>query len=194
MSTKTQVSWSPIASWIRTAATEELTPPERPQITRSRPTSARMSRDRLVAVGRHRPVAGEAGEVGEVLQELGAVDGVVHLRVELDSVEPPLRVADHREGRVRRGGVDAEAGGERGHPVAVAHPDLLAAGQEQPGEQPVAGAGLGAHVGAAELGVVARLDPAAELRHHRLLAVADAEHRHAEREDLRRRPAGCRPR
>jgi hypothetical protein len=28
-----QVSWSPIASWISTAATEESTPPDRPQIT-----------------------------------------------------------------------------------------------------------------------------------------------------------------
>ncbi len=37
-STKTQVSWSPIASWISTAATERSTPPERPQITRPLPT------------------------------------------------------------------------------------------------------------------------------------------------------------
>ena len=33
VSTKTQVSWSPIASWISTAATDESTPPDRPQIT-----------------------------------------------------------------------------------------------------------------------------------------------------------------
>jgi hypothetical protein len=37
-STKTQVSWSPIASWISTAATEESTPPDRPQITFALPT------------------------------------------------------------------------------------------------------------------------------------------------------------
>ena len=37
-STKTQVSWSPIASWISTAATAESTPPERPQMTRPLPT------------------------------------------------------------------------------------------------------------------------------------------------------------
>ena len=41
-STKMQVSWSPIASWISTAATEESTPPDRPQITRPLPTWARM--------------------------------------------------------------------------------------------------------------------------------------------------------
>ena len=39
--------------------------------------------DRLVLVGGHRPVAGEAGEVGEVLEDPGAVDGVVDLGVEL---------------------------------------------------------------------------------------------------------------
>ena len=38
--------------------------------------------DGLVLVGGHGPVAGEAGEVGEVLQDPGAVDGVVDLGVE----------------------------------------------------------------------------------------------------------------
>ncbi len=42
MSTKTQVSCAPIASWISTAATEESTPPERPQITLPAPTCRRM--------------------------------------------------------------------------------------------------------------------------------------------------------
>ena len=93
--------------------------------------------DRLVAVGGHRPVADKARDVGEVLQELRAVDRVVHLGVELHGRRTAVRVADHGEGRVRRGGVDAETRGERGDPVAVAHPDLLAAGQEQAGEQPV---------------------------------------------------------
>ncbi len=41
-STNTQVSWSPIASWISTAATAESTPPERPQITLPLPTWARI--------------------------------------------------------------------------------------------------------------------------------------------------------
>ena len=41
-STKMQVSWSPIASWISTAATAESTPPESPQITLPRPTCSRM--------------------------------------------------------------------------------------------------------------------------------------------------------
>ena len=41
-STKTQVSCSPIALWTSSAATEESTPPERPQITRPSPTWARI--------------------------------------------------------------------------------------------------------------------------------------------------------
>jgi hypothetical protein len=36
------VSWSPMASWISTAATALSTPPERPQITRPLPTWARI--------------------------------------------------------------------------------------------------------------------------------------------------------
>jgi hypothetical protein len=43
LSTKTQVSWSPIALCRSTAVTDESTPPESPQITRLSPTLARMS-------------------------------------------------------------------------------------------------------------------------------------------------------
>ena len=41
-STNTQVSWSPIARCTSSAATDESTPPESPQITRPSPTWARM--------------------------------------------------------------------------------------------------------------------------------------------------------
>jgi hypothetical protein len=37
-STKMQVSWSPMASCSSTAVTAESTPPDSPQITRSKPT------------------------------------------------------------------------------------------------------------------------------------------------------------
>ena len=43
VSTKTQVSWSPIASCSSTATTDESTPPESPQITRPLPTCVRMA-------------------------------------------------------------------------------------------------------------------------------------------------------
>ena len=46
-STKTQVSWSPIALWISAAATLESTPPERPRITSSSPTCVADARHRL---------------------------------------------------------------------------------------------------------------------------------------------------
>ena len=95
------------------------------------------------------------------------------------------RVGGDREGGVRRGADHREAGGERGDAVAVAHPDLLAAGGEEAGEERVGGLG-GGDVGAAELGGVAGFDLAAELGHHGLLAVADAEDRDAEGEDLGR--------
>ena len=41
-STNTHVSWSPIARWTSSAATDESTPPESPQITRPVPTCARI--------------------------------------------------------------------------------------------------------------------------------------------------------
>ena len=41
VSTKTQVSWSPMALWTRAAATAESTPPDRAHSTRSPPTWAR---------------------------------------------------------------------------------------------------------------------------------------------------------
>ena len=69
-------------------------------------------------------------------------------------------------------------GGQLGDAVAVAHPDRIALAlaphafeqRRLLGHQ---------HLGAAELAVMAALDLAAELLRHGLLAVADAEHRHA---------------
>ena len=48
VSTNTQVSWSPTALCTSAAATAESTPPDRPQITRSPPTCARISSTRLL--------------------------------------------------------------------------------------------------------------------------------------------------
>ena len=73
LSTKMQVSWSPIASWISTAATEQSTPPDSPQMTRPLPTWARIlaiSADRKCAM---RPVARQAGDAAhEVADQLAA--------------------------------------------------------------------------------------------------------------------------
>jgi hypothetical protein len=43
VSTNTHVSWSPTALWTSAAATAESTPPDRPQMTPSVPTWARMA-------------------------------------------------------------------------------------------------------------------------------------------------------
>ena len=69
--------------------------------------------------------------------------------------------------------------------VAVAHPALLLG--RQPGEQPPAVAGQ-RELGAAELARLGALDPAAELEHHRLHPVTDAEHRDPELEQLAAQP------
>ena len=78
-----------------------------------------------------------------------------------------------------------------GDAVAVAHPDRIAladlpdaVGQRRRYRQ--------LDLGAAELAVMAGLDLAAELMRHRLLAVADAEHRHAGLVD-RHRARAARP-
>ena len=42
-STNTHVSWSPTARWTSSAATDESTPPERPQMTLPSPTWARIA-------------------------------------------------------------------------------------------------------------------------------------------------------
>ena len=135
--------------------------------------------DRLVAERAHRPVAVAADDLAdEIAQQRRAMRRVHDLEMELRRVELARLVGDHRDRRIRRGRDRAEAGRQLGHPVAVAHPDriflaLLPDALEQLG---VFG---DLDLGAAELAVMPALDLAAELLRHRLLAVADAEHRHA---------------
>ena len=138
---------------------------------------------RFLAVGIHRPVAGESGFADEVLVERLPVRGVMHLGVELHGVELAGHVGGDREGRTGGGRVDLEARGDFRDVVAVAHPHLLAARAiEEPARQQVEAVFLGRHVGTAEFGGVALagFDLAAEVVHHDLLAVADPEDRHAE--------------
>ena len=134
--------------------------------------------DRLLLEGAHGPVALAAGDLAhEVAEERGAVRGVHDLEVELGGVELAPLVRDHGDRRVRRGADHAEALGQPGHAVAVAHPDrvALALAPHALEQRRLLGH---QHLGAAELAVMAALDHAAELRRHRLLAVADAEDRH----------------
>src|SRR6185437_3825658 len=95
------------------------------------------------------------------------------------------------EGGAVADGDDAEAGRQRLDAVAVAHPHLLLAARRP---QPVKEPALAGHLdeGAAEFAVIRGSDDAAELRAHRLLAVADAEHRYPHLEDdLRRQRRRC---
>ncbi len=143
--------------------------------------------DRLVAVGLHRPVAGEAGEPHEVLVKRLAVGRVVDLGMELHGVEVAIEVGGDREGRAGRGAEHLEAGGDGGHMVAVAHPDLFAPLEEPAGQKVDAVLGM-LDIGAAEFrGAVAPFDPPAQHLHHHLLAIADAKDRHAQIEHRLRR-------
>ena len=89
-STKMQVSWSPIASWISTAATAESTPPDSPQITRPLPTCARIFSIASSLKARMVQSPRAAGDLAhEVAEERGAVRRVHDLGVELRGVELP---------------------------------------------------------------------------------------------------------
>ena len=105
-----QVSWSPIASWIRSAATAESTPPDSPQMTRPFPTCALILAISVGAELRHGPIAGTARDAThEVGDERGAVRRMHHLGMELDAIETARIVGDGRERRAVRHGDGAEA-------------------------------------------------------------------------------------
>ena len=113
------------------------------------------------------------------------------LGVELHAIEAPGFVGDGGEGRGGASGDRREAGRQGRHLVAVAHPDRhLLADPERPVEERRFVQELDR--GPAELAGRAGQDLAAELRAHRLLAVADAEDRHAELEDGSGRPGAGR--
>ncbi len=111
---------------------------------------------------------------------------VHHLGVELHRVEFALLVADDRDRRIRRLADGAKALRQLGHAVAMRHPDrIFLALLPHAFEQRAVFGDL--DFGAAELAMVAALDLAAELLRHGLLAVTNAEHRHAGLEDRVRR-------
>ena len=149
--------------------------------------------DRLVLEGAHGPVAAAARDLAhEIADQRRALRRVHHLEMKLRGVELARLVGDHGDRRVRRRADHAEARGQHGDAVAVAHPHriVLALAPHALEQRRVLG---DQNLGAAEFAVMAGLDLAAELRRHRLLAVADAEHRNA---GLHRSPAApaARPR
>ena len=84
--------------------------------------------DVLLDEGAHGPVgAATADPEEEVLDEGDAVDRVVHLGVELHAVELAPGVFHDGNGTVHRRAGNGESPGKLRDPVAVAHPDPLAA-------------------------------------------------------------------
>ena len=135
---------------------------------------------RVLDPGRQLPVGVRAADAEhEVREDLVAMLGVDHLRVELDAEKPLLLVADRRVGAVVGGRADLEARGNLGDAVAVAHPDDELV--RQPLEELVSGHDR--HLRLPVFAGLAGLDPAAELLANQLHAVADAEHGDAEVED-----------
>ena len=139
----------------------------------------------------HRPVAAAAGDP---MHEIARAASAPSRRMHHLGVE-------HQPHRSRRfssamaangafvGGADApRSPAAAGDAVAMAHPDRVTS---RPSRQTPSNRSDCAcddlEIGAAELAVAGRLDLAAELRDHRLLAVADAEHRHAGVETRSRR-------
>ena len=198
MSTKTQVRRSPIAWCSKTATTAESTPPGKPANYRAVANFLPRLGDRGVAEGGHRPAAGAARDAaGEIPQQRRTLRGVHDLGMELDAVEATHGVGDDREGRTLGHRDDVETVGDRDHAVAVTHPHL-----GPPARRPEVGEEIAAsddiEPGAAELAALTRLHAPAQRRAHRLLAIADAEHGHAELENpgigARRRGASHRGR
>src|SRR4051812_11607337 len=98
--------------------------------------------------------------------------------MKLHRIEFARLVRDGGERRIVRNADHLEALGMPRDAVAVAHPDrILAAHLPNPVEQ--RGLAHDFDFGAAEFAVMAALHLSAELGGHRLLSVADAEHRYA---------------
>ena len=152
-------------------------------------------RHRFINVGRHVPVAAKAADaVHETLDHRRTLHGMRDLGMKLHCVET-TRLVRHRGDRGGRvAGNDLESRRQFGDLVAMAHPHI---------EQAVAfridtvlnvfeqcRMTARTHFGITKLTYGSALDFATELRRHRLHAVADAEHRHAERKH-RSRGARC---
>ena len=114
----------------------------------------------------------------ERLVELAAARGVGHLGVELDGVEPLLRVGHGAAGGVVAAADDAKPARRLRHLVAVAHPHVEVLALSHLAERPDGLQHFEARV--AVLAVRGAIDGAAEELGHELQAVADAKDRNAE--------------
>ena len=139
-STKTQVSWSPIAWCTSSAATDESTPPQRPQMTFAVADLGADARDLLLDDRRRRPRHVAAADVAEeALEDVLAVGRVDDLGVELDAVDAALDRLEGRDRRRGRRGQRGEAGRRREDGVAVRHPARLLARAGRAAARPARG-------------------------------------------------------
>ncbi|MND45787.1 hypothetical protein D3C80_366510 [compost metagenome] len=149
--------------------------------------------DHLGAISRHRPVGFKPDDlVHEVGEQLAAVRGMHHFRVEHGGVVVTGLVRGDGERRVLGGCDDLETFRQLRYTVAMAHPDGIALALFPEAFKKRACL-LDVDIGPAEFRRMAALDNAAELRAERLLAVADAEDRNlAVKHRLRRARASFR--
>jgi hypothetical protein len=161
---------------------------------------ADLGADAFELLGDHRsrrPFLDAPGDLAqEPLEDLLPVRRVDDLGVKLDAVETTLGVLERSNRRTGAGGKRIEAVGRREDGVAVAHPALLFG--RQPRQQLAAVTGQRQRC-APELTRLGAFDAAAELEHHGLHPVTDAEHGDAEFEQLAAQARstlgvhGCRP-
>ena len=145
-----QVSRSPTARCTSTAATDESTPPESPQMTRrSGPTASRM---RAISVSTKCPGVQSAVQPQTSNRKLLRISPparrVRHLGVELHAEQRPRGVLEGGDRRVVAARGDPVPVGRDVHVVAVAHPDRRLLAPAEAAEQPPA---LDRHAGAAVL-------------------------------------------
>jgi len=128
--------------------------------------------------GPQRLAAADLGD--ETLEQVGALLGMGHFRMELHAVPALVLVLHHRDRDAVGGAGDDEARRRLGDVVAMAHPHVQtvhAVVVAQLREQAALGDDI--HFGVTELARVGGLGGAAQLRGQGLHAVADAEDRQA---------------
>ncbi len=113
----------------------------------------------------------------EIAQNLVAAFGVLHFGMELHRVDPPCRVLRGGKSAGARAG-DLEAGRQRAHVIAMAHPDLQPPRQSHEKRRAIAQIDLRAAV----LAPFRALHFAAQHVRDPLQAVADSQNRHAQRQ------------
>ena len=184
-STNTHVSWSPIARWTSSAATDESTPPERPQITRPSPTWVRIFSicSSMIEAGlqvRSQPQMSSRNVVSTCWPYgVWTTSGWNWMPYNPRSTSSSAATGDSVE--------LASAVKPGGGAKTVSRCDIQ---QDCSGGVPASSRPGSAHgqLRAPELPHLGALDLAAERQHQRLHAVTDAEHRDPELEQLRLEP------